>query len=549
MTRRVLIGLVVAFVVAACVAGYVFVLAVPDYRTAVLVDASAPGAGLAEVAGAVRSVADNSGDSDALSLRRFGGECGSPDNTAEIADSPDEIAQAVGTLSPSGKATMVDGVMAAIDGFSGLLSRRGSVRNRIIVVSTSGLDACAGDPARARRAIDDRMAEEGLELDIRVVGYKISEDRKTTLTQFADDTEFADSADDLAVVLDQLVVPDSPEATSISVSAPAPEPDPSYAFTTTSRLGIVRGTKVVAEVAGDFTISGGPQYTKDGHFAFAATPAGIAVIDVSSGADRVVPCGECSYAVATADGVISWLAGNVVTTLDLADPGAQPEPGVTVLPDRQVDEANSVLPLRILTSRDGKTLISAPDGVSAYGGGAENLYVIGSGGDVVPVGTAQGNVAIPDASFSPDGRSVAYIAAGHAGACETRSSVVLIDLATGVHTETPPVGDPLDDGSGVMDLWYDQDGTLNMIYTSWRCEASGGPVTSVTLPEGRWQLEDSGWTQREPDSEGNARQVTPGFRAVLASPGQEAFAYELYSEVDGARTKIADDVLSIAVPD
>lgn len=548
MNRRVLVSLVVALVVAAGAAVYVFVLAVPDYRTAVLVDASAPGAGLAEVAGVVRSVAANSGDSDALSLRRFGGECGSPDNTAEIADSPDEIAQAVGALSPSGKATMVDGVLAAIDGFSGLLSRRGSVRNRIIVVSTSGLDACTGNPAGARKAIDDQLAEEGLDLDIRVVGFQIPEDRKETLTQFADDTAFADSAAELSIVLDQLVVPDSPEASPISVSVPAPEPDPSYAFTTTSRMGIVRGTEVVAEVAGDFSISRGPKYTTDGRFAFAVTPAGIATIDVGSGVGRVVSCGECSDAVATADSVISWLAGNVVTTLDLAEADAQPEPGVTVLPDRQVDEANSVYPLRILTSQDGNTLISAPDGVSAYGGGAENLYLVRSGGEVLPVGTAQGNVAISHATFSPDGRSIAYVAAGHAGACEERSSAVLIDLDTGAHIETPPLGDPTDDGSGVSDLWYDQDGNLNMIYTSWRCESSGGPITSVTVPEGHWQLEDSGWTQREPDSEGNARQVAPGFRAVLVRPGLEAFANELYSEIDGVRTKIADDVLDIAVP-
>lgn len=547
MTRRVLISLVVALlVVVAGAAVYVFVLAVPDYRTTVLVDASAPGKGLAEVAGAVRSVAANSGDSDALSVRRFGGECGSPDNTAEIADSPDEVAQAVGGLSPSGKATMVDGVLAAIDGFSGLLSRRGSIRNRIVVVSTSGLDACTGDPARAREAVDDRLAEEGLDLDIRVVGYQIPEDRKKTLTQFADDTAFADSTDDLAVVLDQLVVPASPEAAQIS--APAPEPDPSYAFTATSRMGIVRGTDVVAEVAGDFSLSDGPKYTADGRFAFAVSPAGIAIIDVRSGVDRVVACGECSDAVADADSVINWLVGNVVTTLDLADAGAQPVPGVTVLPDRQVDETSNVFPLRILTSQDGKTLISAPDGVSAYGGGEEHLYLVRSGGDVVPMGTAMGNVAISGATFSPDGRTVAYAAAGHAGACETRSSVVLLDLATGVHTDTPPLGDPTDEGSGIRGVWYDQDGNLNMIYTSWRCESSGGPVTSVTIPQGHWRLEGSEWTQPAPDADGNARQVAPGFRAVLVSPGFETFTNELYSEIDGVRTKIADDALSIAVP-
>src|SRR5207248_6771341 len=112
-----------------------------------------------------------------------------------------------------------------------------------------------------------------------------------------------------------------------------PPPEPSYAFLTANRLGVVRGTKVVAEAAGEFT---GPytipttytlRYSADGLFVFAVTAAGIATIDVRSGATKVVPCGGCQNAVAQGGSVISWLAGNVVTTLDLANAGAKPIPG------------------------------------------------------------------------------------------------------------------------------------------------------------------------------------------------------------------------------
>jgi len=157
--RAVLIPLTALVVVVACAAVYYFVLSAPAYRTVVLVDTSAPGNGLAQIADAVRSVAGNSGDSDALSVRRFGGECGSPGDTSEIADSPREVAQAVSALSPAGKATMIDGVMAAIDDFGGLLTRSGKVRNRIVVITTSGIDACSKDPAGARKAIDDHLTE------------------------------------------------------------------------------------------------------------------------------------------------------------------------------------------------------------------------------------------------------------------------------------------------------------------------------------------------------------------------------------------------------
>jgi len=539
--RAVLIPLVALLVVAACAAVYFFVLSGPSYRTVVLVDTSAPGTGLSQIAGAVRAVAGNSGDSDALSVRRFGGECGTSGDTSEIADSPDKVAQAVSALSPSGKATMVDGVTAAIDSFSGLLTRRGSIRNRIVVISTSGIDACTSDPAGARKSIDDRLAQAGLDLDIRVVGFQVPQDRKEALAKFASNAAFADSADDLKVVLDRLVVPNSPDAASISLSPPPPEP--SYAFLTANRLGVVRGTKVVAETAGEFTYAN-PRYSTDGLFVFAVTPAGIATIDVRSSATKVVPCGSCQDAIAQGGSVISWLAGNVVTTLDLAKAGAKATSGVTVLPDRKVDEASQILPLRILAGKDGNTLVAAPDGVSAYGGGNEILYLVQRGGQVTQLGVAEGNVAISGMTFSPDGRSAAYISAGHAGACYTRSSVVLINLATKAQKETPTVGDPNDDGSGVRDLWYDKDGTLNMIYTSWRCDSSGGPQT-VTLPESHWQLGNSQWTRRDV---GYARQISPGFRAILGNPDPQAFTSELYSEVNGTRAKITDNVIAVAVP-
>ncbi|MFD9701127.1 hypothetical protein [Lentzea sp. NPDC059081] len=541
--RAVLIPLAVLFVVVACTAVY-FVLSGPAYRTVVLVDTSAPGTGLDGVKDAVKSVAGNSGDSDALSVRRFGGDCGSPGDTAQIAGSPDQVDQAVGALSASGKATMVDGVLAAIDDFSGVFTRRGSAHNRIVVISTTGADACTNDLAGARKSIDDRLAEAGLDLEIRVVGFQVPQDRKEALAKFASETTFADTADDLKIVLDRLVVPDSPDAAARS-GIVDPEPQPSYAFLTTSRLGVVRGTEVVAESAVDASFGRGLEYTADKHFVFAVTATGIATIDVRSNAVRSVPCGDCRDAVTAGGSVISWLAGNVLTTLDLADENAQPVARATILPDRKVDESSLVLPLRILAGKDGTSLVAAPDGPSAYGG-PENLYLVRPDGQVAPLGPTQGNVAVYGAAFSPDGRSVAYVTAGHAGACEERSSVVLIDLASGAQSVTPVAGGQGDDGSVVAAVWYEPDGTLSMIYSSWLCAASGGPQTSVTVPESLWQLSGSGWARR--GDPGYARQVSPGFRAVLVRSGPTDGAWQLFSEVNGTRTKVSDGVVAFAVP-
>jgi len=47
---------------------------------------------------------------------------------------------------------------------------------------------------------------------------------------------------------------------------------------------------------------------------------------------------------------------------------------------------------------------------------------------------------------------------------------------------------------------------------------------------------------------GYARQITPGFRAVLGPPDPQTFTRELFSEVNGTRTKISDGPVAIAVP-
>lgn len=539
--RAVVIPLVALLVVVACTAVYFFVLARPAYRTVVLVDTSEPGTGLAQIGDAVKSVAGNSGDADALSVRRFGGECDSPD-TAEIAGNREQVGGAVGALSPSGKATMVDGVLAAIDDFSGLPHRRGSVHNRIVVISTTGVDACSDDPAAARRSVDDRLSEAGLELDIRVVGFQVPSEQKDALALFASDATFADTADDLVVVLDRLVIPNSPDAASLSVE---PKPEPSYAFLAAGRLGLVRGADVVAETTVEPLFRGDLGYTEDGRFVFAVTTTGIATIDARSGATGLVPCGGCRGAVTAGGSAISWLEGNVLTTLDLADENAGPVQGVTVLPGRVVGESTLIRPLRILEGKNGTSLIAAPDGVSAYGG-PENLHLVRPDGQVVEIGEARGNVAVYRTAFSPDGRTLAYVTAAHGGGCEEQAVIVLIDIATGAQRELPVAGEPNIDGSGVADIWYAKDGSLNMIYSSWRCAASGGPRTEETVPLSHWRYGGSAWS-RGGDT-GYVREVAPGFRMVLDRSGSSSSGWQLFSDVDGVRTKISDDVDAIAVP-
>ncbi|WP_369275623.1 hypothetical protein AB5J55_41760 [Streptomyces sp. R11] len=215
---------------------------VPDHRTAFLVDASVPvpaaatrrGADFAAVARAVGSAAQNAGEDDALSLRRFGGDCGKPENTSQVVASGTsqgrKIADSVRGVTPGGQATLGSGIAAAIDDFDGLHPFRGEKSNRIIVVTSSGRDACTSDQRALLKDAHDKAKAAGLELEFRFVGYKVPAGERADLGRLATAVNapaprFADTADTLTPELQKLMPPKEHEARNVTVpSSPgAPE--------------------------------------------------------------------------------------------------------------------------------------------------------------------------------------------------------------------------------------------------------------------------------------------------------------------------------------
>lgn len=190
--RRRLRVLLVVLTAAALLIGvlvFLVVRAIPDYRTAFLIDASLPedGENFTAITRAVGSAADNSADDDSLSLRRFGGTCGDKRNTASVVDAGTgrarKISSSVSALKPSGRATLGSGILAAIDDFSGHYPFRGRTWNRIIVVASRGTDACARDQAALRQAVREKAEESGVKLDFRFIGYKVPRDERRSLTR------------------------------------------------------------------------------------------------------------------------------------------------------------------------------------------------------------------------------------------------------------------------------------------------------------------------------------------------------------------------------
>ncbi|GIG92717.1 hypothetical protein [Plantactinospora endophytica] len=183
----------------------------PTYKTEFLIDTTAGGDGVGTIAESLKTVIDNSGDSDALALRRFGGECGAQDNTSQLVgfgtDNRQEISDAVSGIGQGSKATLQRGIVEAVADFSKPFAQRAKQVNRIIVVTRNGTDACDEDTGFVEKQIRDRIAAAGLSIEFRMIGYQVRDDERDQLTQIATgsgapDPMFVDTPGQLDAALD-----------------------------------------------------------------------------------------------------------------------------------------------------------------------------------------------------------------------------------------------------------------------------------------------------------------------------------------------------------
>lgn len=220
--RSLAIALVTVIAVAAGTTAFVLWRSVPDRRTTLLVDTSASGPddSFGAVAFAVRSVAGNAADRDALALRRFGGHCGDPRSTSQLVRSGigqgRSIGAAISALTPSGLATLRDGILAAIDDFSGAYPFRARTSNRIVVVTRTGVDACTQEQAAMIKEVRNKLNSSSVRLEFRFVGYRIPAGKNAnTLSQLAKATgapepRLVSTAADLTKTLTELTIPPPP---------------------------------------------------------------------------------------------------------------------------------------------------------------------------------------------------------------------------------------------------------------------------------------------------------------------------------------------------
>ncbi|WP_434440816.1 VWA domain-containing protein [Lentzea sp. E54] len=208
--RRLLVALLAGVLVAGggfVVVRWVVPVFAPIYKTTFLIDAAE--GDLASVTGALTTVVGNSGEHDSQSLRSFGGECGSDENTTQLVGfgtgNRQEIAQAAQSVRQGAKATLQRGIVEAVSDFTTPLSLKAKQVNRIIVVTRHGRDECDPDDEFVQAQIRDRVAAAGLSIEFRFIGYQVRDggDELTKLAMQLNQQEpaFTDSPEELRRML------------------------------------------------------------------------------------------------------------------------------------------------------------------------------------------------------------------------------------------------------------------------------------------------------------------------------------------------------------
>lgn len=205
--RRLFIVLLVSILVAGGVyvaIRWVVPMFAPSYKTTFLIDAAE--GDLASVTNALTTVVGNSGEHDSQSLRSFGGECGTDENTTQLVGfgtgNRQKIADAARSVRQGTKATLQRGIVEAVNDFASWRSLDAKQVNRIIVVTRHGKDACDPDDEFVQAQIRERVATAGLTIEFRFIGYQVVRDDGDRLTELAtqlktQEPTFTDSPEEL----------------------------------------------------------------------------------------------------------------------------------------------------------------------------------------------------------------------------------------------------------------------------------------------------------------------------------------------------------------
>jgi hypothetical protein len=324
-------------------------------------------------------------------------------------------------------------------------------------------------------------------------------------------------------------------------AAPQEPTGPLLAYRSSSEIGLVDGTSVVATAAGTFTESNDAIATEDGRFVFArAADDKLATLEVRTKRASTLPLPQGSR-LGTGGGstVVWWEQPNKLMQLDLANPGANPVLRQTVdLPTVSGPAGDPML----LAARGGTAIIARVESTPSPFGGHDTLYAVRGSGAPTRLGQADANTPVSVARLSPDGASLAYaLQRRSSNTCGT--AAVAVANADGSQQAFDVAAPDADVGSQIMHVWWPKAGPLNLSLATWQCAQ---PETFRPLV---WQLTGDRLVQTTPRTAAlQTAEVAPGQQALIVPQGTspEPSGTLVFAD-SGRRVTIKPDVDAIAV--
>jgi hypothetical protein len=324
-------------------------------------------------------------------------------------------------------------------------------------------------------------------------------------------------------------------------AAPQEPTGPLLAYRSSSEIGLVDGTSVVATAAGAFTESNDAIATEDGRFVFARTADDkLATLEVQTKRAGTLPLPQGSGLGTGGGSTVVWFEQpNKLMQLDLTNPGAGSVVRQTVdLPTVSGQTGDPML----LAARGGTAIIARVESTPSPFGGPDTLYAVRGTGAPTRLGQADANTPVSVAKLSPDGASLAYaLYRRSSNTCGT-AAVTVVNADGSQQTFDVAAPDP-DVGSQIMHVWWPKTGPLNLSLGTWQCAQ---PETFRPLV---WQLTGDRLDQTTPRTAAlQTAQAAPGQQALIVPQGTSPEpSGTLVFEDSGRRVTIKPDVDAIAV--
>ncbi|GAB3450541.1 hypothetical protein [Actinophytocola sediminis] len=314
------------------------------------------------------------------------------------------------------------------------------------------------------------------------------------------------------------------------------------ALDTESELLVMDGTKKIGS-SGPLLLGDRPVFTTDGAYVYTLPSFldEIIVISVADGEKTSVPCTGCGdrrtecrcQVVAPVGGSrLAWLEGadNHLVRVDLAAESPTPQPTDITVPTENGFLDEKLMP-NLIAGTDGAALASYPGKLP--GDDLLPAYLVPLEGTPRRLDTGRPD-SIDEAIFSSDGTRIA-VTGNQEYACST---VTVVDVASGKGATAPVSAKP---GTTceqkdvyVESLWWDLDGTLNVVFEVDR--------ENSTADNSQRRLTDGAWVDAGTGQDNEVRQLSAGTATI-----QGQAPATLYLETDDDRTEIDTDVRYLTV--